>query len=180
MAAIDPGAQRVAVARFDSGDLRLVGFVGAGTSHHPRGLMAIADRAVYELPQADGRGSPTDDLLAVAAAGATCAAWCSRVVVAYQPRQWKGAVSKAPHHRQAWDVLTDAERALLGGDATLTAIEAACKRGAAVRWQKRGPHASNHFYSAKELPAVDGLKITHDLLDAATLGLYDLGRLCRP
>jgi hypothetical protein len=177
LAAIDPGATECAVARFDDGLLMQIGFVGAGISHHPRGLMAWSTRAVYEMPQADGRNAPADDLIAVAIAGATCAAWCSAVVQAYQPRQWKGSLPKAAHHHQVWTTFTEAEQAILGGAATLAAIEAACARGAKARWQKRGALAGNHFYSDRELPTVGGLKITHDLLDAAALGLYDLRRL---
>jgi hypothetical protein len=176
LAAIDAGAEYCAVAIFIDCQLRALQKVSTlGLS--PRAVRC--DRAVYEIPQADGRGAPTDDLIRTAVGGAKVAAWLSADVAEYQPRQWKGAISKAPHHRQAWDAFTDAERALLGGDATLAAIEAACARGAKVRWQKRGPHASSHFYSARELPTVDGLKITHDLLDAAALGLHDLGRLDR-
>jgi hypothetical protein len=176
LAAIDAGAEYCAVAIFVDLELRELRKLPTLVL----GRRALrCDRAVYELPQADGRAAPVDDLIRTAVGGAKVAAWLSSDVAEYQPRQWKGAVSKAPHHRQAWDVFTDAERALLGGDATLAAIEAACARGAKVRWQKRGPHCSSHFYSAKELPTVGGLKITHDLLDAAALGLHDLGRLGR-
>lgn len=176
LAAIDPGSKRVAVARFEAGVLTRVGFVGAGVSHNPHRLMARASRAVYELPQTDGREVPADDLIAVAVAGATCAAWCSAVVRAYQPRQWKGSLPKAAHHHQSWTLFTEAEQALLGGAATLAAITAACARGAKARWQKRGALAGNHFYSDRELPTIGWLKVTHDLLDAAILGLHDLGR----
>lgn len=176
LAAIDAGAEYCAVAIYvdlQLRELRKLPTLAVGQR------AVRCDRAVYEIPQADGRGAPVDDLIRAAVGGAKVAAWLSDDVAEYQPRQWKGAMSKAPHHRAAWDVFTDEERALLGGDATLAAIESACKRGAAVRWQKRGPHASSHFYSARELPTVDGLKITHDLLDAAALGLHDLGRLGR-
>ena len=177
LAAIDAGAEYCAVALFVNCELRAL-YKASTLALSPRAIRC--DRAVYEIPQADGRGAPVDDLIRTAVGGAKVAAWLSNDVAEYQPRQWKGAISKAPHHRQAWDVFTDAERALLGGSATLAAIEAACARGAAVRWQKRGALYKSHFYSARELPTVDGLKISHDLLDAAALGLHDLGRLCRP
>lgn len=176
LAAIDAGAEYCAVAVFVNCELWVL-YKASTLQLSPRALRC--DRAVYEIPQADGRGAPTDDLIRTAVGGAKVAAWLSDDVAEYQPRQWKGSTPKAAHHRRAWDALTDAEQQLLGGRATLLAIEAACVRGAAARWQKRGPNASNHFYSAKELPAVGGLKITHDLLDAAALGLYDLGRLGR-
>src|SRR5690606_33487710 len=122
---------------------------------------------------------PTDDLIRTAVGGAKVAAWLAPDVVEYQPRQWKGSLPKAAHHRQAWDVFSAEEQTLLGGAATLVAIERACERGASARWQKRGALAGSHFYSARDLPTVGGLKITHDLLDAAVLGLHDLGRLAR-
>ena len=151
LAAIDPGSRRVAVARFEDGLLVRVGFVGAGVSHSPHRLMARAARAVYELPQVDGRGAPADDLLAVAVAGATCAAWCSHRVHAYQVREWKGSLPKAAHHHQAWTLFTEAEQALLGGAATLAAITAACGRGAKARWQKRGAMAGRSEEHTSEL-----------------------------
>lgn len=172
LAAIDPGAKRCALALFHTGQLATI--AEQESFVHPD---ISFDRAVYEVPQADGRGAPVDDLLAVATAGAQLAAWCSLDVQRYQPREWKGSVPKAVHHAHAWPRFTLAERALLGGDATEQAIAKACERGAKARWQKRGALAGNHFYSDRELPTVGGLKITHDLLDAAVLGLHDLGRL---
>lgn len=173
LAAIDSGAAECAVAFYTNGQLHLLcnlptaGVLGTVRSY----------RAVYEIPQADGRGAPADDLIRTAVGGAKVAAWLSAEVAEYQPRQWKGSLPKAAHHHQAWTTFTEAEQALLGGAETLAAIVAACARGAATRWQKRGALAGNHFYSDRELPIANGLKITHDLLDAAILGLYDLGRL---
>jgi hypothetical protein len=173
MAAIDSGSVECAVAFYTNGVLRTLRNL---TTERLSDVIS-SYRAVYEIPQADGRGAPADDLIRVAVGGAKVAAWLSSEVAEYQPRQWKGSTPKAAHHRQAWDVFTEAEQALLGGAETLAAITAACARGAKARWQKRGALAGNHFYSDRELPTVGGLKITHDLLDAAVLGLYDLGRL---
>lgn len=175
LAAIDAGAAYCAVAFYTDRRLRMLRTLPT------EALLGCirCDRAVYEIPQADGRGAPADDLIRTAVGGAKVAAWLSPIVSEYQPREWKGSRPKAAHHREMWDVLGDAERAMLGGAATLAAIEAACERGAKVRWQKRGAMAGNHFYSDRDLPSVGGLKITHDLLDAAVLGLYDLGRLGR-
>ena len=74
-----------------------------------------------------------------------------------------------------WKALAPSERALLGGEATRKAIEAACLRGAKDRWSKPGAT----YYRARELPKVNGQKITHDMLDAAALALYALGRIGR-
>ncbi len=170
---IDPGKQACAAARFSDDTMHAVGWL---PSFKRCSNVWWADRAVYELPQADGRSVPADDLIIIAAAGAELAAACSLDVHRYQVREWKGSLPKAAHHHQSWTLFTEAEQALLGGEATLAAITAACGRGAKVRWQKRGALAGNHFYSDRELPTVGGLKITHDMLDAAILGLHDLGR----
>lgn len=172
LGAIDSGAVECAVAFYLDGGLRKLRTLPT------EGLLGVhrCDRAVYEIPQADGRGAPADDLIRTAVGGAKVAAWLAPEVVEYQPRQWKGSTPKAAHHSQAWGVFTPEEQALLGGAATLVAIERACERGAKARWQKRGALAGNHFYSDRDLPSVGGLKITHDLLDAAVLGLHDLGR----
>jgi hypothetical protein len=66
--------------------------------------------------------------------------------------------------------------ALLGGADTARAIVAACKRGAGDRWSKPGAR----YYRASELPTVRGVRITHDILDAAALNLWDSGRLPGP
>jgi hypothetical protein len=135
-----------------------------------------ANQVVFEVPQGDGRGVPVDDLLRVAVNGArTAEALCcveDRAVSEARPREWKGSTPKAPCHLRAWQALSDTERALLGGAATAKAIANACNRGAKARWKK---HA-NHHYSNRDLPTVDGLKITHDILDAVALGLWYLGR----
>jgi hypothetical protein len=98
----------------------------------------------------------------------------------YEPRQWKGSLPKAVCHLRMWQALSDTERALLGGEQTAKAIANACNRGAKARWKK---HA-NHHYSNRDLPKVPqsstdhvGIKITHDILDAVSLGLWYLGRL---
>lgn len=169
LAAIDAGATHCAVAFYSLfGKLRHL--CEAPTYAAPNIRCA---RAVYEIPQADGRAAPIDDLIRTAVGGAKVAAWLAPEVVEYQPRQWKGSTPKPVHHRRAWAVLTDAERAILGGTLTSHAIDKACERGARNRWQKDG----KLYYSAREFPTVGGLKITHDLLDAAALGLYDLGRI---
>lgn len=135
------------------------------------------DPVIVEIPTLRGNATPNpEDLILIAVAGARLA---ERAVVGYgdvrevRPSEWKGATPKPVHHRRVWKALTDTERALLGGDATACAIEAACRRGAADRWAKPGAR----YYRASEFPSVRGLKISHDLLDAAALALFALGRI---
>lgn len=132
-------------------------------------------RVVVEVPQGDGRAVPVDDLIRVAVAGVRLAERLVQGVDVreYRPREWKGSTPKPPHHNRAWGALDDDERMLLGGDRTHAAIVAACKRGAQNAWRKPGVT----YYRARELPSVGGLKITHDILDAVALALYDLRRI---
>jgi hypothetical protein len=137
---------------------------------------AYADRVVVEIPQGDGRSVPTDDLIKIAVAGMRLATWCagrSGTIVEYRPREWKGSTPKPPHHARMWAALDAKERALLGGERTHAAILLACKRGAQGAWKKPGAT----YYRAKEFPTVNGTKITHDILDAVALALYDLKRI---
>lgn len=82
-------------------------------------------------------------------------------------RGWKGPESKPANHHRLWQILTRAERALLGGDATERAIEAACEKGALCRWSKPG----DKLYPASFK--------THNKLDACAMGATYLGRLKR-
>jgi hypothetical protein len=135
-----------------------------------------ADVVVWEVPQGDGRTMTTDDAVRVAAAGAELAGRsvaATGSIVRATPREWKGSLPKAICHLRMWQALSDTERALLGGEQTAKAIANACNRGAKARWKK---HA-NHHYSNRDLPKVGELKITHDILDAVSLGLWYLGRL---
>lgn len=136
------------------------------------------DRVVVEVPQADGRSVPVDDLIRVATTGVRLAerlAADPAEIVELRPREWKGSTPKPPHHLRLWNALAPAERALLGGKQTHDAIRAACKRGAQGAWKKPGAT----YYRARELPTVNGTKITHDILDAAALALYALKRIPR-
>jgi hypothetical protein len=137
------------------------------------------DRVVVEIPTLRGDNTPNpEDLLLVAVMGARLAerAACRLGEVhEYRPREWKGSTPKPPHHARMWDALQPKERALLGGDRTLRAIEAACTRGAQNGWRKPGAT----YYRASEFPTVNGTKITHDILDAVALALYDMRRIPR-
>lgn len=176
--AIDPGAALCACADFEGP--RLTRVLSTAPDHNPEWYL----RVVWELPQGDGRSMTTDDAVAVAAAGAELAGRSVATdgkIERFTPRQWKGSLPKAVCHLRMWQALSDAERALLGGEQTAKAIASACNRGAKARWKK---HA-NHHYSNRDLPTVGGqgspakagLKITHDILDAVSLGLWYLGRL---
>lgn len=135
-------------------------------------------RVVVEIPTIRGENTPNpEDLLLIAVAGARLAERAARgnPVVEYRPREWKGSTPKPPHHARMWDVLSKSERALLGGDRTHAAILAACKRGAQNAWRKPGAR----YYRDGEFPTVGGVKITHDILDASALALYDLKRIPR-
>lgn len=139
-----------------------------------------AQRVVWEKPQGDGRRVPVEDLIEVTANGALTASAIHgdnpTNVEAFQPRDWKGSVPKPIHHSRVWEVLDVSEREILGGTATSDAIDAACLRGAQDKWRKPGAT----YYHARELPKLaSGLKITHDILDAAALYLTAVGRLSK-
>ncbi len=135
------------------------------------------DRVVVEVPTIRGEATPNpEDLLLIAIAGSCLAGrFAGRygMIIEYRPREWKGNTPKPPHHARMWGMLTPEERTLLGGARTRHAIEQACMRGAVNRWQKYGAT----YYRAHEFPTVNGIKITHDILDASALALYDLGRI---
>lgn len=138
------------------------------------------DRVVVEIPTVRGDATPNpEDLLLIAVAGARLAerlaAPACGEVREYRPSEWKGSTPKPPHHARMWRALDAAERELLGGDRTHAAILAACKRGAKDVWKKKGAS----YYRASEFPTVNGTKITHDILDAVALALYDLKRIPR-
>ena len=168
--AIDPGANECAYAEFDGAELTNAGVTTPDSG--PDFFIAV----VWEIPQGDGRSITVDDAVRVAAAGAELAGRCvssAGKIERFTPRQWKGSLPKAVCHLRMWQALSDTERALLGGEQTAKAIANACNRGAKARWKK---HA-NHHYSNRDLPKVGQLNITHDILDAVSLGLWYLGRL---
>jgi hypothetical protein len=177
---IDPGAKACAVAISDGSCLLLqwVGMVCPQFTSGPADSDRLdAGRVIVELPEANGRATPPDDLIAITAAGFFLAGMIAGGPVrAVTPREWKGQTPKPAHHKRLWAALSAAERELLGGAPTLKAIEAACQRGAKDRWRKQGAR----YYRASEFPTVRAVKITHDILDASALNLYDSGRLPGP
>ena len=175
--AIDPGVKTCATAL--SRASRLVSIASmpsfvAPTRHAPHCAV------IWELPQTRGNESvPGDDLIALTHAGADLAraiAGRDMSIRAVTPRQWKGSAPKPVHHGRLWDALCFGEDELIGGSRTIVAIKAAQERGAADGWRKPGAT----YYRARELPTVDGVKITHDLLDAVALLMFGLGRLAGP
>lgn len=173
--AIDSGHPECA---FALASRKRLSFVGSASAHTWEPLWSAPNRVVFEVPTIRGDATPNpEDLLLIAVAGARLAERAARgaPVVEYRPREWKGNTPKPPHHARMWEALTAEERALLGGDRTHAAILAACKRGAQGGWRKPGAT----YYRAGEFPSVNGTKITHDLLDASALALYDLGRIPR-
>lgn len=175
--AIDPGYARkgggCAVARFVFGTLRGAWFE---RPHDFRDSNVGADDfVIWERPQYEGgtHGRSTkispEVLIALTEAGASLAglyagaAGCP--IIAKTPRQWKGSLQKPPHHAALWAVLSEAERALLGGAKTGAIIDRACERGALDCWRKHGVE----YYPS-------GF-VTHNLLDAVALGCGHIGRL---
>lgn len=168
LAAIDPGKRTCAVALATCGELTGVGLIMSFAM--PRWT---TDAVVWEIPeQRGGAGAPAEDLIWLAAAGADMARAIALdgPVTQRTPSEWKGSAPKPVHHSRLLDVLIGAELDLLGGHTAIRrAVDAACARGAKARWAKPGAT----YYRKGEMPA----GITHDMLDAAALLMFELGRL---
>jgi hypothetical protein len=175
-ATIDPGygskSGGCAVARGFNGKLTAVGFVRANAvSPRDLDLWAEADHVVVEQPQQDGRsdGIPPATLMRLAWAGALLAGWIagSQGAALHEPtpREWKGSEAKPAMHARLWEILSPAEREVLGGDETGRQIEAACERGAMCRWSKPGAELYPSTFT------------THNLLDAAAILMWAYGRI---
>lgn len=177
LVAIDPGKNELAYAAFAGKKLCAYGELPATTPPIDiDGSVLSAPEVVWETPQADGRGVPPDDLIALSSAGAELARWIagySGRTRSYQPRAWKGSVAKPVHHSRLWDALTTAEKKLLGGTETRDAIRNACARGGADGWKKSG----KMYYLAREFPKFGDMRMFHDILDAVALGCKHLGRI---
>lgn len=127
---------------------------------------------VIEKAQYDGRTVHKDPntIIELNWQGCHVAAWYQAQHNArwhqYVPFEWNKGKHKPQTHWDVWDVLSVRERELLGGESTLHAIQAACKRGAATRW-KKGTWEKRGYLA---LPLADKL-------DAVGLGCRHLGRL---
>jgi hypothetical protein len=173
--AIDPGYARksggCAAAHAIAGDLRGVWFERA-TGFDGRGEWDL-QHVIVEQPQQDARswGVPPAVLIKLAWEGALLAGLYAGASGAelHCPTvsEWKGGEKKPAHHARLWAVLSEAERAVLGGDATYAVIKAACQKGALCRWKL----PSDELYPKTFK--------THNLLDAAALLMWALGRLTK-
>ena len=166
--AIDPGGDKVgcACAFFSEGGLFRVGFEARPA--YP------ADVVVVERPEVQGdrtRRARPQDLMGLAWNGAMAAGYVAGAshgrVVELTPSQWKGREPKPLHHARLWEILAPHERHALGGAATERAIVGAIERGAGCRWSRPGADLYPRSFT------------THNLLDAAALGAFWLGRLAR-
>lgn len=145
---------------------------GEGVAWSPGVGAYTADEVIVERPEYHGARSDsarTQDLIALAWEGAMLAgAYAGRFgapVCAYGVSEWKGSEAKPCQHARLWKVLDADERAVLGGDATWRAIDAAREKGALDRWSRSG----GDYYPR-------GFKWA-DMLDAAALGATHLGRI---
>ena len=172
MIAIDPGgAKGCAVAHFAGGVFDAV-ITGCSVPWLTRWRPRVV---IVERPQVDGRTRGRER-------GTLDAAWNGALLAGYiagtggaevrvvEPREWKGSVAKPVHHKRLWAVLSEHERAKLGGEATERAIVEACERGAAERWRQSG----ERYYRAARGA------VTHDALDAVALGCWATFRLAGP
>lgn len=167
LTAIDPAIRlsENAFADFSNGELVAVPFAYS--------TFVRPDIIVYEEPQLDARtlavGATTtlELTLSVARAVGRLEGSQRARVHAYTPARWKGSEPKPQNHARLWDELTAAERAVLGGDATYRQIDKALEKGALCRWSMRGAEYYPRSFR------------THNLLDAAALGCFHLGRLAK-
>jgi hypothetical protein len=172
--AIDPGYSRksggCAVARAVQGELSAAWFKRAGGFEWGGDAL---DAVIVEQPQQDGRswGVPPAVLIKLAWEGASLAGLYAGASGAtlHCPtvNEWKASEKKPAHHKRLWAVLSEDERRVLGGAKTFAAIELACEKGALCRWKL----PSDELYPKSFK--------THNLLDAAALLLWALGRLTK-
>lgn len=168
---IDPGVHACAVAFVENGHLQATAYKSASKFTIGMTLPRVT-HVVVERPEYQGlrtQGSRPADLINLAWAGALLAGRIAGATGAHlvelPPSAWKGSEPKPVHHARLWQALTSEERAVLGGDATGRMIADALERGARERWKKGGAS----YYPRKWT--------THNLLDAAALGLFYVGRM---
>jgi hypothetical protein len=158
--AIDPGVRKCACAFFDGAELEAVMF--APFEYGWPGVSIV----VVEKPQVDARTrTTTNTIVDLAYSAGVCAGAFRAPIKAVTPSTWKGSEPKPQQHARLWRVLDDAERKILGGDRTKSAVDAAVRKGALDRWGKPG---ASYYPRSFE---------THNLLDAVALGAWYLGRL---
>ena len=173
--AIDPGyaadSGGCACAYGERGELCYVMFQRPAEFARNEAGRGEIEHVIVEQPQQDGRSwnVPPAVLIRLAWDGAALAglyAGASGAVLhAPTVNEWKGSENKVPMHRRLWKILTVSERVVLGGIKTGNAIDAAAEKGALCRWSKSGAELYPKAFK------------THNLLDAAALLMWALGRL---
>jgi hypothetical protein len=175
--AIDPGYSKksdgCACALALEGLLAECWFERARDFEHPDNDRDRANFVIVEQPQQDGRSwaVPPAVLIKLAWEGAKLAGLyagaCGAELLDPTVTEWKATEKKPAQHARLWQVLSPAERRVLGGDKTHAAILAACQKGALCRWKL----PSDELYPKSFK--------THNLLDAAALLMWANGRLDR-
>lgn len=175
--AIDPGGARKGCASVLAVDgILRAHAIEIFSRDTPRALaldVASVGTVVIERPQQDGRtrGVRPEDLINFTWEGALLAAAyaheASAALVELTPTEWKGTEPKAQQHARLWDVLSVAERTMLGGRTTEAAIMKAREKGALKRWE---PHRDAYYPRAF---------VMVDVLDAAALLCVYVGRLAK-
>jgi hypothetical protein len=125
----------------------------------------LIGQVVVERPEYQGARSDAarvEDLMALSWAGAQAAYSIGAPVIEVSPRRWKGTEAKPPHHMRLLDVLTPAELKLFPAETRKRVVAAA----------ERYALSPGKYPSAKAYGKWDG----HNLLDAAALGLWHVGR----
>jgi hypothetical protein len=174
--AIDPGYSRksggCACAMSSGGALVEVRFERAAAFAHACASLDLTD-VIVEQPQQDARswGVPPAVLIKLAWEGAALAGLYAGASGAQlhcpTVSEWKGGEKKPAHHARLWAELSPGEREVLGGETTYAVIKAACQKGALCRWKL----PSDQLYPSTFT--------THNLLDAAALLMWALGRLTK-
>lgn len=170
---LDPGkAKDCALACFEANELIWLGWCDGVALRTESGLLTRCNLAgiLWEKPEIytkrKSKGNP-NQLIDLAIAGATAVTYLRMgwgidpaKVRSITPHNWKGSIAKPPHHLRLWGVLSPAERALFPANTEAYILAGAQAYAAGV----------NPNYAAQCV----------DLLDAAALGCYDLGRLPGP
>ena len=167
---IDPGyakaSQGCACAAVSHGELVATWF--ARPEKHVRYPDHVSE-VILEKPQWDGRDATAQVLIELTYVGALLAGLYAGEdvadIIAYTPSQWKGSTPKPVHHGRLWEILEPQERKILGGERTGDIIQTAKEKGGLDRWQKPGV-----LYYPRSFT-------THNLLDAAALNVFHVGRL---
>lgn len=131
------------------------------------------DEVIVEQPQQDGRSwaVPPAVLIRLSWEGVKLGAFYAGAhgakLIEPTPSEWKGSEAKPIMHGRLWLVLSNVERALLGGGVTERHIKAAKRAGGLDRWAKSG----DKYYPSNWLG--------HNLLDAASMNAIASGRMRR-